>query len=205
MSSKVSRRLRQPLAKEVLEYVFLPRLNREFHANFGLLNQINFAHLLMLGEQRILDAGSVARLAAALVRIEDEGPEAVELDANREEAYFNYEAHLIQLVGADLGGRLHTARSRNDMGATIDRIRARDFVVRLGRSLNALAEAALMRAERHVDCVMPGYTGRAADHLRALSERAGRCLVARSAAPAARAGLGRRLPAGRLRARGHLV
>lgn len=158
MESKISRRLKQPLAKEVLQYIFLPRLNREFFANFDLLNEINLAHLLMLHEQKILDASASVPLARALLQMQAEGPHAVELDPAREEAYFNYEAHLIRQVGPDLGGRLHTARSRNDIGATIDRMRARDFATRIGQALIALADAALTRAGAFADCVMPGYT-----------------------------------------------
>lgn len=158
MESKVSTRLKQPLAKEVIQYIFLPRLNREFFANFEMLNQINLAHLWMLHEQGILDKDISIELANALLGMQKDGPDAVELDPAREEAYFNYEAHLITLVGQDVGGRLHTARSRNDMGATIDRIRARDFTTRIGTALIGLAEAALAQAEKFAHCVMPGYT-----------------------------------------------
>ena len=135
MESKVSARLKQPLAKEVLEHLFLPRLNREFFANFDMLTQINLAHLLMLRERGILDHDAARRLARALLQMQADGPHAVELDPAREEAYFNYEAHLIKAVGQELGGRLHTARSRNDIGATIDRMRARDFTARIGSAL----------------------------------------------------------------------
>jgi argininosuccinate lyase len=158
VESKVSRRLKQPPAKEIIEYIFLPRLNREFFANFELLNQINLAHLVMLEEQGILDKDASEQLAQAVLKMQQDGPNAVELDPAREEAYFNYEAHLMKLVGHDLGGRLHTARSRNDMGATIDRIRARSFCLRLGTALADVADAALERAREFAGYVMPGYT-----------------------------------------------
>lgn len=158
MESKVSSRLKQPLAPEVLQYIFLPRLNREFFANFEMLNQINLAHLVMLHEQGILDHGASVRLADALLKMQADGPDGIELDPAREEAYFNYEAHLIKLVGQELGGRLHTARSRNDIGATVDRIRARDFATRIATALIDVAEAALLQADKYADCVMPGYT-----------------------------------------------
>lgn len=159
MKSKVSRRLKQPPAPEVIQYIFQPRTTRAFFSgNFELLNQVNFAHLVMLREQAILDKPTCARLAAALLQMQSEGPDAVELDAAREEAYYNYEAHLIQMVGQDLGGRLHTGRSRNDIGATVDRIRMRDLALRIARSLLNLAEAGLERATKFVTHVMPGYT-----------------------------------------------
>ncbi|CAM3488737.1 Argininosuccinate lyase [Bordetella sputigena] len=158
MESKVSSRLKQPLADEVIQYIFLPRLNREFFANFEMLNEINLAHLWMLHDRGILDDETAVTLARALLRMQADGPDAVELDPAREEAYFNYEAHLIKLVGQDVGGRLHTARSRNDIGATIDRIRARGFAVRIGKALIGVARAAVSQAGRYAHYVMPGYT-----------------------------------------------
>lgn len=159
MESKVSRRLKQPPAKEVIEYIFQSRTTREFFAkNFEVLTQINLAHLVMLDQQDILDKTTTAVLADALLKMRHEGPEVVELDAAREDAYFNYEAHLIRLVGQNLGGRLHTARSRNDIGATNDRIRARGFVIRICAALVELCDAALNQAARYTSHVMPGYT-----------------------------------------------
>ncbi len=159
MESKVSRRLNQAPAKELIQYIFQPRTTRAFFTgNFDLLTQINFAHLLMLHEQKILDKTTSLSLANALMTMQAEGPDVVELDAAREEAYFNYEAHLIKLVGQDLGGRLHTGRSRNDIGATVDRIRMRDLALRIGKALANVADAALARAAEFASYVMPGYT-----------------------------------------------
>ncbi|MDQ2138714.1 argininosuccinate lyase [Alcaligenaceae bacterium B3P038] len=159
MQSKVSRRLKQSPAPEVIKYIFGPRTTRPFFANnFDLLTQINFAHLIMLEKQGILDSEKSCLLAQALIEMHTDGPDAVELDPAREEAYFNYEAHLIKKVGHDLGGRLHTARSRNDIGATNDRIRARDFTVKIVNCLAGVIDAALKQATEYVDCVMPGYT-----------------------------------------------
>ncbi|KWR89695.1 argininosuccinate lyase [Cupriavidus sp. IDO] len=159
MESKVSRRLKQPPAREVIQYIFQPRTTREFFTkNFEVLTQINLAHLIMLDQQGILDQNTTLTLANAILKMREDGPEAVELDAAREDAYFNYEAHLIKLVGQNLGGRLHTARSRNDIGATNDRIRARSFVLRICAALVGLCDAALTQAGEYATHVMPGYT-----------------------------------------------
>jgi len=158
MESKVSRRLKEALAPEVREYIYTPRLMREFHANFGYLTSINQAHLLMLHGAGLMDTATAAALARALLRMEEEGPDAVELDAAREEAYFNYEARLMEIAGRDAGGRLHMARSRNDMGATVDRMKARAKILDLIDAMAAVHDAALTRAREHADVVMPGYT-----------------------------------------------
>ncbi|GJG96939.1 argininosuccinate lyase [Cupriavidus pauculus] len=158
MESKVSRRLTQATAPEVCEHIYLPRLNREFVPGFRYLTDINQAHLLMLHGAGLVPADVAARLAQALIDIEQQGPAAVPLDPEREDAYFNYEARLMEVAGADAGGRLHVARSRNDILATHDRLRARDTVLALLAALTDTRDVVLHKAETHADAVMPGYT-----------------------------------------------
>lgn len=158
MESKVSRRLTQAVAPEICEHIYLPRLNREFHGGFPYLSEINAAHLLMLHSAGLIPEATAARLAQALRQIEREGSAAVPLDPQREDAYFNYEARLMDVAGAEAGGRLHVARSRNDILATQDRLRARDAGVALMLALCDLRETVLDRALAYADCVMPGYT-----------------------------------------------
>ncbi len=158
MESKVSRRLQQPTAQEVCDYIYLPRLNREFASGFTYLTDINAAHLLMLRKAELVPTRVATLLAKALLQMQQEGPAAVTLDPQREDAYFNYEAHLMGLAGADVGGRLHVARSRNDILATHDRLKARDLGLNVLDALNAAREVAVARAADYADVVMPGYT-----------------------------------------------
>ncbi|NOV24286.1 argininosuccinate lyase [Cupriavidus necator] len=158
MESKVSRRLTQATAAEVCEHIYLPRLMREFGSGFRYLTDINQAHLLMLHGTGLVPSDVAAVLAQSLLRIEAEGPAAVPLDPAREDAYFNYEAHLMQMAGADAGGRLHVARSRNDILATHDRLRARDLALDLLEAMLAVRTVALEQADAHAEVVMPGYT-----------------------------------------------
>jgi argininosuccinate lyase len=158
MESKVSRRLQQATAPEVCEYIYIPRLNREFASGFAYLTDINQAHLLMLHKAGLIPTSVAARVAQAVLQMELAGPDAVPLDPQREDAYFNYEAQLMALAGAEAGGRLHVARSRNDILATQDRLRARDLALSLIDALCAIREVTLARAVEHADAVMPGYT-----------------------------------------------
>ena len=155
--SKVSRRLTQATAPEVCSHIYAPRL-RDFGAGFRYLTEINAAHLLMLHGTGLIPASTAATLAQALQRMEQEGPDAVPLDPQREDAYFNYEARLMDVAGADAGGRLHVARSRNDILATQDRLRARDAVLALLEALAETRAVALRNAATHAGTVMPGYT-----------------------------------------------
>ncbi len=156
-ASKVSRRLKQPVAPEVRDLIYQPRAG-DFAASFRYLHEINEAHLLMLAERGLLTAPVVRTLAGALGRMRAEGPGAVAFDPTREDAYFNYEAHLIGLAGSDVGGRIHLGRSRNDILATMDRLRARDLTIELIEALATARRVALERADRYADVVMPGYT-----------------------------------------------
>jgi len=97
-------------------------------------------------------------LAKALLRVAEEGADAIDPDPLLEDAYFNVEARIIALAGADAGGRLHIARSRNDLSAALDRLRVRAILLDLLDAAALLRLAVLDRAARFVSVVMPGYT-----------------------------------------------
>ncbi|HEX5309697.1 MAG TPA: argininosuccinate lyase [Solirubrobacteraceae bacterium] len=116
------------------------------------------AHARMLGARGVLSAHELDQLLDGLDRI------AVELESGAfvfspddEDIHMAIERHLIELVGT-VGGKLHTARSRNDQVATdlvlFVRERARVALVGVGELMAALVDA----AERHLDWALPGYT-----------------------------------------------
>ena len=155
--SKVSRRLKETTAAEVNEFIYRPRL-QGFSEGFGLLGDINKAHIVMLAERGLIRNEHAAALAKGVLDMEEAGPEVVPLDPSREDAYFNYEAHLIEQIGADVGGRLHTGRSRNDLLATLDRLRCREVLMDLVDELVQVRTTAISQAALYAEVVMPGYT-----------------------------------------------
>ncbi|RSH92577.1 argininosuccinate lyase [Saitozyma podzolica] len=68
------------------------------------------------------------------------------------------ERRLSEIVGKDIGGKLHTGRSRNDQVATDMRIWLMDETARVEGYLKDLLNVMVSRAEKEVDAVMPGYT-----------------------------------------------
>jgi argininosuccinate lyase len=156
--SKVSRRLSQGIAPEVLEHIYRPRLAGELVLSFPYLSALNAAHLVMLARQGIVTPAQASAIAGGLLRLDQDGVGAITPDPSREDAYFNVEARLIELVGADPGGRLHIARSRNDLSAALDRLRIRDAVLRLLDGAFALRRTLIERGTLFADVVMPGYT-----------------------------------------------
>lgn len=158
MQSKVSPRLAEPLAPEILELIFRPRIERELALGIDDLCAVNEAHLVMLARTGLVEPAVASDLAEALSGIRRDGEDVIPRDPAREDGYFNFEALLMARAGAETGGRLHLARSRNDINATLDRLAMRRLVLDLVEKIIALRRALLRRAEEFADTIMPGYT-----------------------------------------------
>lgn len=115
---------------------------------------IDRAHVVMLAEQGIVDDDDAGAILEALAEIEAAGHEAL---PDGEDVHEAIEAAVIDRVGPD-GGRMHTARSRNDEVAACIRYRLREDVLSALSALAGLREVLLDRAEAHTETVMPGYT-----------------------------------------------
>lgn len=68
------------------------------------------------------------------------------------------ERRLGEIIGKDTAGKLHTGRSRNDQVATDLRLWLRDELRQTAERLAALIEAYVLRAEKEIDHIMPGYS-----------------------------------------------
>ncbi|HWE07829.1 MAG TPA: argininosuccinate lyase [Solirubrobacteraceae bacterium] len=116
------------------------------------------AHAAMLAAQGIISPADEAELRRGLEQVRTELAEgSFPFADGDEDIHMAIERRLTEVVGR-VGGRLHTARSRNDQVATdvamFVRAHARAAVERTGR----LAVTLLKQAERHLDWPMPGYT-----------------------------------------------
>ncbi|RDV00380.1 argininosuccinate lyase [Trinickia dinghuensis] len=158
MESKVSGFLHEALSGEAQKAIFLPWIAQSFEPSLPLLTEINRAHVVMLHDTGLLTSDTASRLLAVVDELADTGPPAFTLDGSFEDVYFNYEAQVIRRLGQDVGGRLHTARSRNDLQSTLDRMRARNLALSLIAGNLSLRRSLLDRASQYTDCVMPGYT-----------------------------------------------
>ncbi|WIM14328.1 argininosuccinate lyase [Enhydrobacter sp.] len=120
--------------------------------------QGSMAHADMLVAQGILTAkdGRDIRRGLRQIRAEIEGGK-FKFSTRLEDIHFNVEARLTALIGP-AGGRLHTARSRNDQVALDVRLWARDAIDRLDAMLQDLQAALIDRAEEYAATIMPGFT-----------------------------------------------
>ncbi len=117
---------------------------------------VDMAHVVMLSEAGIITRDECVLILGALDSIKQEGFEG--LDRSYEDIHISIEARLINLVGEDTGGRMHSARSRNDEVATCIRIGLRDELLTLMHELITLRKSILEMARHHTTTLMPGFT-----------------------------------------------
>jgi len=118
----------------------------------------SIAHAEMLGARGIVPKGDARKIVSGLKAILREVEAGkFRFDPAYEDVHMNIEAALTKRIGA-AGGRLHTARSRNDQVATAMRLWLREAIDEAGEGLRSLRRALVRQAEAGVDLVMPGYT-----------------------------------------------
>ncbi len=115
---------------------------------------VDQAHVIMLAEQGIIDGETAGQILTALESLETEGYEAL---PNGEDVHEAIETAVIDRIGPD-GGRMHTARSRNDEVATCIRYRLRQGLLEMADAVAGLREALTAGAGEHTETVAPGYT-----------------------------------------------
>ncbi|WP_252700321.1 argininosuccinate lyase [Natronosalvus vescus] len=115
---------------------------------------VDRAHVVMLAECDVIDDETAGDVLHALDAIEVDGHAAL---PEGEDVHEAIETAVIDEIGAD-GGKMHTARSRNDEVATCIRYRLREDVIAALEATLALREALADVASEHVETTMPGYT-----------------------------------------------
>jgi argininosuccinate lyase len=116
------------------------------------------AHANMLAECSIICAADRDALLHGLDQVEAELREQrFAFSEHDEDIHMAIERRVTEITGS-VGGRLHTARSRNDQVATDIALYTRDRAHAAQAHITAVMEVLLRRAEEHIDWPMPGYT-----------------------------------------------
>ena len=118
----------------------------------------SIAHASMLRAQGILTEEELGSIRAGLEAIREDilAGEFV-WDVALEDVHMNIEHELTKRIGP-LGGKLHTARSRNDQVATDLRLWLRRAGKQIGMELHTLRATLVGLAEANMGVIMPGYT-----------------------------------------------
>jgi argininosuccinate lyase len=118
----------------------------------------SIAHCLMLAECGIISHEEAARIVQTLGEIgRDIERGGVVLDSSREDIHMAIENELTARIG-ETGGKLHTARSRNDQVALDTRLYMRDVLSSIMDLVCEVQAALVAMAERHLGVIMPGFT-----------------------------------------------
>ena len=120
--------------------------------------QASVAHVKGLQQIDILSAEESSRLLNGLQLIEKEFRDGSrDLDSHFEDGHSAIETWLTEMLG-DLGGKIHTGRSRNDQVAVALRLYMKDRLQRLKVTCIQIATVLLSRIETEGDLPMAGYT-----------------------------------------------
>jgi argininosuccinate lyase len=150
-------RLASEPAEPLVKYILAPGLEEAVDRSFNHLSQINMAHVIMLSEQKIIKTEEASKILKALWELEQGGIGLVELKRSTD-LYANIEGYIVTKIGVEIGGKMHTGRSRNDLYKTVTRMDLRDEINGIVTKLLKLQEAEIKLAEENLETVMPGYT-----------------------------------------------
>lgn len=133
--------------------------NASIHFDKNLIDQDiqgSIAHATMLAEQNIINQHEAEQIIQGLKEIQqDYYNDNLELSESLEDIHLNIEHALIQKIG-QVGGKLHTGRSRNDQVATDMHLYAKQHVHEIIELVESLQQAIIKIDDEHVDTIMPG-------------------------------------------------
>ncbi|HEY8346130.1 MAG TPA: argininosuccinate lyase [Symbiobacteriaceae bacterium] len=120
--------------------------------------QGSIAHARMLGRQGIISQEDAAAIEQGLREILQEIEDGTfPFRQEYEDIHLNIEKRLTEKIGP-AGGRLHTARSRNDQVVTDVHLWVKEEIGAISRLISDLQGVLVDRARENLDVIMPGYT-----------------------------------------------
>ena len=118
-------------APEYVKYVLNDNFEDAKSQLLSPLMAIHYAHLVMLAEQGIVAPGDARQIRAALDSVLQDEVRRAAYDGSCEDLFFYVERQVANACGEDVAGRLHAARSRNDIDMTMYRMRQREYLLDL--------------------------------------------------------------------------
>jgi argininosuccinate lyase len=122
------------------------------------LMRIHYAHLVMLTECGIIPHEQARAVRGALDGISMTDIRQAAYDESCEDLFFFVERLIVQACGEEAAGRLHTARSRNDIDMTMYRMQQREMLLTLLARSVGLREVLLEQADAHRETVFAAHT-----------------------------------------------
>src|SRR2546428_1091414 len=145
-------------APEYVTYVLNENFEDAKELFLAPLMAIHYAHLAMLAAQGIVSAEDAHRIREAVDSVALDDVRRAKYDGSCEDLVFYVERLIVDACGEDAAGRLHTARSRNDIDMTMYRMRQREFILGLLAASFELRRSLLDLVDRHRETVLAVHT-----------------------------------------------
>ena len=113
------------------------------------------AHTIMLYENKIMTKKEATKILLALEKLKKE---KISLKSESEDIHELIESLVMKKAGKNAGGKMHTARSRNDQISLDIRMKIRDDINTICSCLLDIIETLVAVAEKNQDAIMPLYT-----------------------------------------------
>jgi argininosuccinate lyase len=144
--------------KTYVDHLLRPVFNDQRDYLFKHMFNIHRAHVVMLAEQSILDKKEAGVILQGVEAVAKTDYRTLQYDPQFEDLFFMMEHKISEVIGPDLAGKMHIARSRNDMGVAMYRLALREHILTLMESSLLLTKALLDQINEHAETVITAYT-----------------------------------------------
>lgn len=121
-------------------------------------HRVDLAHAIMLAEQGIITEQELEAMLTALRGLDFDAIRATTYDGTFEDLFYLLQREIAARCDPDTAGKLHTARSRNDIDVTIYRLYLRQSTLTLLKSAMDLRKVFLDLAADNHETIIPAYT-----------------------------------------------
>ncbi|WP_257352116.1 argininosuccinate lyase [Pseudalkalibacillus decolorationis] len=125
---------------------------------FEAMMMVHNAHTIMLEEQQLISKEEAKTILDGIAQISKMERTTLNYSTQYEDLFFLVESKIGQVIGDELAGKMHIAKSRNDMGETMYRIVIRDYLRGVMDEVKQLGKALINQAEDHIETIMPAHT-----------------------------------------------
>jgi argininosuccinate lyase len=114
------------------------------------------AHVKMLSKTKIIPSKDAQKIIKGLLSIDRDLKKGFKLP-EQEDIHYAIEKELMKRIGT-VGGKMHTARSRNDQVSLDLRLYLKDEISALNGLIEGTQAAIVKLAQKNINVIMPGYT-----------------------------------------------
>lgn len=152
-------RIKSTLHPEASAIVFDADLRRAVSDELPFYAEIDRAQAIMLERVGLIDRGLAKKVLVELNKLQAEGFQSIAASPAPRGSYLAYEDHLRAVIGKE-ASNLHLGRSRNDINATLVKLKLRGPYLKLADELLELLRMLCQLARAHLETVFPLHTHR---------------------------------------------